>query len=340
MPIFAPMLSAKKYFVNPSTLSIEVQKRPKKWDIIRGVGLFLASIGAAVLYIWIYVGVFGFELPKTARLKMINEGWKEKVNAIDRNIKKYDAALTVLQIRDDDVYRNLFGMSPIPAEVRNAGFGGVNRYSYLDDADHSGQLRNAMMGLDIIAKKSYVQSKSYDEVEVMASKVNEMMSCIPNICPIMPTPGRYRMSSSYGNRTDPVTGRTAFHSGIDFAMNVGNSVYATADGVVSEVVFSRSGYGNCITIDHGFGYKTRYAHLSNIFVHEGLEVKRGDFIGKTGNTGRSTGPHLHYEVIYMGRHVNPYNYFNLDMPLDEYSSMIRHAQAENDFALHPSHVKK
>ncbi len=334
------MLNTKKYIFNIETLTYELQVTSRKSQFFKYLLLALGAILAVAVYWWIYLYVLGYDLPKTAYLKQINEGWNTKLDLIDRNLDDYDQSLVLLQMRDDDVYRSLFGMDPISREVRNAGFGGVNRYSYLDDADRAGHMKSTMMRLDVLTKKSYVQSKSYDDVEVLAKKAGEMASCIPNISPIVPDKNVYRLSSGFGTRTDPITGRLARHLGLDFAMPVGSSVYSTGDGVVTKVNYSRVGYGNFVIIDHGFGYKTRYAHMSSIFVEEGMKVKRGDFIGKTGNTGKSSGPHLHYEVIYKDNPINPINYVDLDIPVKEYSSMVRHVEAESGFVLHPSHRKK
>lgn len=251
------------------------------------------------------------------------------MDIIDSHLEEYDNALATLQMRDDDIYRSLFGMDTIAREVRNAGFGGVNRYSYLDGADVDGRIRGTVIRMDVLTKKSYVQSKSFDDVEVMAKKSGEMVSRIPKISPIVPDRSQYRLSSSFGVRKDPISGKRARHQGLDFAIAIGNPVYSTGDGVVEKVRRSRIGYGNNIIVDHGFGYKTRYAHLSSIEVEEGAVVKRGDFLGRTGNTGKSSGPHLHYEVIYMGRPVNPINYLDLDIPAAEYASMVRKVEEDS-----------
>ncbi|MCM1197838.1 MAG: hypothetical protein NC308_03030, partial [Clostridium sp.] len=157
-----------------------------------------------VLYSWIYTSVLGFELPKTAYLKRVNDAWSAKVAIIDRNLDKYDATLTGLQLRDDDIYRSIFGMNPIAVEVRNAGFGGVNRYAYLEGIDNDGRLRNAVMRIDMLTKKSYVQSRSYDEVGVFSKRAGDMASCVPKISPIVPDNSKYRLTSGFGVRTDPV----------------------------------------------------------------------------------------------------------------------------------------
>ena len=323
------MSASRKYIFNQETLSYEEQIKSGRSRVIKYSCLFVASIGMAVLYFWLYTSVFGQDLPKTARLRSINDGWSARVDIINRHLDEYDEALAMLQMRDDDVYRSVFGMSPISKEVRNAGFGGVNRYAYLEGADIGDHIKSTVIRLDVLTKKSYVQSMSFDDVEMIARRSGEMVSCIPKIAPIIPDRAHYRLSSSFGIRKDPITGRRASHQGLDFAIEVGSPVYSTGDGVVTRVQRSRVGYGNNIIVDHGFGYKTRYAHLSSIDVVEGTPVKRGDFIGRTGNTGKSSGPHLHYEVIYMGRPVNPVNYLDLDIPAEEYASMVRKVEASS-----------
>jgi len=334
------MSNFQKYIFNPETLSYEFQKTSGRSRVLKCAVILLACSCTTVLYFWIYTSVLGFDLPKTAYLKRVNDGWSAKVALIDRHIYEYDGILTGLQLRDDDIYRSIFGMNPISKEVRNAGFGGVNRYGYLDGIDNNGLLRNVVMKLDILTKKSYVQSLSYDEVGVFSKRAGDIASCVPKIAPIVPDNSKYRLSSGFGVRVDPVYGGRAMHSGLDFALKIGNPVYSTGDGTVLEVVYSKAGYGNNVVIDHGFGYKTRYAHLSSIFVEEGQKVKRGDFIAKSGNSGKSSGPHLHYEVIYKGRPVNPINYLDLEISPEDYSSMLRHVEAESEFSLHPSHLKR
>lgn len=334
------MSQSRKYIFNPETLSYEFRERSKRFRIAETVFVFVFCTASVMLYFWLYTSVLGFDLPKTAYLKRVNDTWSSKIALLDRNLEDYDKTLTDLQLRDDEIYRSIFGMNPISPEIRNAGFGGVNRYGYLEGIDRDGALRKTVLRLDVLTKKSYVQSRSYDEVGVFAKRAGDMASCIPKISPIVPDPSKYRLSSGFGVRTDPVYGGYARHMGLDFAMPVGNPVYSTGDGTVVSVEMSRTGYGNNIIIDHGFGYSTRYAHLSSVFVDEGMKVKRGDFIGKSGNSGKSSGPHLHYEVIYMGRPVNPVNYLDLDISPEEYSSMLRHVEAESGITLHPSHRRK
>ncbi len=334
------MSKMKKYIFNPKTLSYEVKKVSRRSQIMRSVALFAASLVLAVVYFWIYVSVLDCELPKTVLLKKENAEWCSRMEVMNRQLNKYDEALTALQMRDDDIYRSIFGMHEIPAEIRNAGFGGVNRYEHLEGVDQHGLLKKTMVKLDVLTKKSYVQSKSFDEVALLSKRAGDMASCIPAISPVVPDRKVYRLSSSFGFRSDPFSGRTKRHSGVDFALKPGNPIYATGDGVVESVKFEFFGYGNSVVINHGFGYKTRYAHLKSIGVVEGMKVKRGECIGESGNSGRSSGPHLHYEVIYKDRHVNPANYYDLTITPEEYSTMVQNtADMSEKITLHPSHKK-
>jgi len=335
------MSKNKNYIFNSRTLMYEVRKRSRTSQAIKSAVMLSSSVVLAVLYFWIYTSVLGFELPKTALLKKQNAEWCSKMEVMNRQLDSYEDALTSLQMRDDDIYRSIFGMHEIPAEVRKAGFGGVNRYAHLEGLDQSGLLRNTTMRMDVLTKMSYVQSKSFDEVAQLSKRAGDMASCIPAIPPINPDKSKYRLSSSFGYRTDPVYGRSARHQGVDFAMDPGNPIYVTGDGVVESVKFEFFGYGNQVVVDHGFGYKTRYAHMRNIGVVEGMKVKRGECLGESGNSGKSTGPHLHYEVIYKGSPVNPSNYYDLSITPEEYATMVQNtADMSEKMTLHPSHRPK
>ncbi len=332
------MSKNKGYIFNTRTLMYEARKRSKLSRVLKSTALFAVSICMTAIYFWLYTSVLGLEPPKTLILKKKNAEWCSKVEVMNRQLDRYDEALASLQLRDDDIYRSIFGMDEIPAEVRNAGFGGVNRYADYDAVDPDGLLKETAVRLDVLTKKSYVQSRSFDEVALLSKRAGDMASCIPAIPPVNPDPSKYRLSSSFGYRPDPKSGRTAFHQGVDFAMKPGNPVYVTGDGVIESVEFEFFGYGNHVVVDHGFGYKTRYAHMKSIGVVEGMKVKRGECLGLSGNSGKSTGPHLHYEVIYKNKPVNPYNYYDLTILPEEFSTMVQNtADASNKVTLHPSH---
>jgi murein DD-endopeptidase MepM/ murein hydrolase activator NlpD len=335
------MAKSGKYIFNQKTLSYEVKKHSIFARVVKYASMIVVSLGMAAVYFWLYTSVLGWELPKTVLLKKENANWCSRMEVMNRQLDRYDEALTSLQMRDDDIYRSIFGMHEIPAEVRNAGFGGVNRYEHLENADRNSLLESTMRRLDVLTKKTYVQSKSFDEISKLSKKAGDMASCIPAISPVNPDPATYRLSSSFGFRSDPFTGRTKRHTGVDFALAPGNPIYVTGDGVVESVRFEFFGYGNNVVIDHGFGYKTSYAHMKSIGVVEGMKVKRGECIGESGNSGRSSGPHLHYEVLYKDRPVNPSNYYDLTITPQEYATMVQNtADASERITMHPSHRRR
>ena len=333
------MSGKKKYRLDPETLLYEIENVSTKSRFLKMAALVVASVALSCVYLWLFTSVLGLELPKTTMLRKSNAKWISKLELMNRQLDMYDETLRGLGIRDDEIYRNIFGMNEIPQEVRNAGFGGVNRYAYLDNISENSLLKMTTIRLDVLTKKTFVQSKSFDDVESLSRRAGDMASCIPAVLPIVPDRSKFRLSSSFGYRSDPISGKTRMHTGFDFALKPGNPVYATGDGVVASVTFELFNYGNSIVIDHGFGYKTRYAHLKTVLVTEGMKIKRGECIAESGNTGKSTGPHLHYEVMYKGKYVNPVNYFDLDMPIEEYSSMVDKVAAESDNVM-TGHIRK
>lgn len=317
------MSKFRKYSFNPETLMYELREVSRRTIFAKATLVFLGSVALAVLYIFLYTSVFGQELPKMTILRRNNAKWVSRMEVLGRRLDGYESTLRALEARNDDIYRSIFGMSEIPDEVRHSGFGGLNRYDYLSDAQAGSPLLKTAVRLDHLTKEAYVQSKSFDEVATLSKRAGDMASCIPAIPPFSPEKGKYTLSSPFGYRSDPISGETRYHDGQDFAMKPGTPVYTTGDGVVEYVKFSFTGYGNEVLIDHGFGYKTRYAHMSIVSVAEGMKLKRGDCIGESGNSGKSTGPHLHYEVLYRGERVNPMNYLDMDMSVQEYASMVR-----------------
>ena len=323
----------RKYILNPETLMYEIKDASLKSKLFKGLMLLVGSIALAVLYLWFFTSVLGLDLPKTAFLKAEKARWDAKLDVLNTRLDRYESNLEALQIRDDDIYRSIFGMNEIPAAVRAAGIGGVDKYAYLDGLEPDNALKNTAIRIDRLTRRAYVQSKSFDEVASISKTAGDMASCIPAIPPIVPDPSKYTLSSPFGYRSDPFTSDAKMHTGVDLAMKVGNPVYATGDAVVETIEFDFFGYGNSVLLDHGFGYKTRYAHLNSVSVIEGMKVKRGDRIGDVGQSGRASGPHLHYEVIYKGERVNPANYFDLSMSKQEYQAMVEKRQNESEAVL-------
>lgn len=315
------MLGNKKYRYNKETLNYEEVGLSWSDKLIKPAVYFFLSILVFAFYYYLYISVFELKTPKQKYLENQYQSWHSKLEQLERRGEELDMSLEELQLRDNSVYRPVFGMNEIPEEVRNAGFGGVDRYAQYKVSDYSGILTRVVKQVDILTKKAYVQSRSFDDVIVLSDKVNEMSQSIPSIAPICTGDGAY-VSSHYGYRKDPMNRVVTHHDGVDLCHSSGYPIYATGNGVVVDVGHSYYGYGNWVLIDHGFGYRTKYAHLKREMVAKGQTVKRGQQIGEMGNTGKSTGTHLHYEVIYKDRKVNPYNYFNFELSKENYMTIV------------------
>lgn len=312
------------YRFNPETLQYEEVRIPVSRKLFKVGIAALAGLGLFVFYTYLFTGLLGFEAPKTTLLKRQNAECRSKLEVLAERYEEKNDILKELQMRDNTVYRPIFGMDSLSTDVREAGFGGVDRYSFMEMYDASGELATLSAKLDILSKKAYIQIKSLDEVSVLAKRSEEMAQCIPSIPPVTTDKEKIRLVSRFGMRTDPFTKKPRFHHGVDLSSRKqGLPIYATGDGEVIRVAHDFMGYGNYIIVDHGFGYKTRYAHLRAALVSEGQKVKKGDHIAELGNTGRSKGPHLHYEVFYKNKTVNPLNYFNLDISPEEYEQMVK-----------------
>lgn len=316
-------MARKKYIFNPQTLEYEEYRtsgKKKFWSVM----LYLLSTSVSAFIIVILIQNF-FGSPTERMQSREIEYLKLQYDIMSDKIDDLDILLSELEDRDDNIYRLIFEAEPIPSSVRKAGYGGSNRYMALDGYVNSDMVIDAAKRIDVLSSQLYVQSKSFDEIYEMAKNKSEMLACIPAIMPVKGT-DIYRISSHYGHRTDPFYKVTKFHGGIDFSGPIGLGIYATGDGVVSRVEKNKNGYGNNIVIDHGYGYKTRYAHLNSFKVKKGDKVKRGQEIGSMGNTGKSTAPHLHYEVIKNNKTVNPINFFYNDLTPEEYDKILELSQ--------------
>lgn len=318
-----------KYILNPETLLYEETEEPKYLKYIRLAVAVLAAAGFVFLYFWLYTSVFHWDLPRTAVLKRRAAEWEARIEVLSNRLDLYDRTLTGIEQRDDQVYRSIYGLGEIPEAVKNSGLGGLNRYAELDRLGTNSSLRQTVRRLDFLTKRAYIQGKALDEVGLLARTAGDMLACVPSVPPLIPDHNKVHLSSGFGYRTDPVYGGGERHGGQDMAAATGTPVFATGDGVVIQAEFKSNGYGNQIVIDHGYGYQTRYAHLSVISVVSGMRIGRGEQIGNVGSTGKSTGPHLHYEVVYRGNRVNPMNYMDFNMSLDEYRSMISTRREES-----------
>ena len=315
-----------KYYYDTDTLSyrkIEV----KKSDYYKR-----SIIGVLAVVLIAFFGFIGFSQflmsPNERSQKRELDNLKLHFEIIEKRLAESSNVLAQLQERDNTIYRVYFEANPIPDEQRKAGFGGVNRYKYIDGFDNSAMIEKVTRELDILSKQMVVQSKSLDEIVVLAKNKKEMLASIPAIQPVANKELK-RMASGYGYRIHPIYKTRKFHWGMDFSAPRGTPVYATGNGKIEKVKRSRRGYGNQVKIDHGFGYKTFYAHLEKYTVRKNQKVKRGDLIGYVGTSGTSTAPHLHYEVIKGNRKLNPVYFYFSDLTPEEYDRMLELASQEN-----------
>ena len=319
-------MSEAKYRYNPATLSYEKIEygfiyKLKRLLSFTAIGLIFAAIIIFLAYTFI-------DSPKEKLLKREIDQLALQYEILNNRLDQTSIVLDDLQERDDNIYRVIFEAEPIPSAIRKAGFGGINRYEKLQGFDHSNLIIEITKQVDKISKQLYIQSKSFDDVFGMAKNKSEMLAAIPAIQPIA-NKNLTRVASGFGYRIDPVYKTKKMHAGMDFTAPKGTEIYTTGNGTVVGIKKSKRGYGNHVTIDHGYGYKTLYAHMNKILVRHGQKVKRGEVIGYVGNTGKSLGPHLHYEVIKNGRKINPVNFYFNDLTPEEYEKMIELASRVN-----------
>lgn len=310
-----------KYRYNPDTDNFE-RIYPSWTSRLGWASLFIiCSLGIGIGFYFILNYYLGS--PTEESLRNENANLKSQYNILNRRLDNSLKVMEDIRNRDDNFYRVMMQMEPMSHGQRYAGLDNEKRYKDLQKMPDAGLVTILTQRLDLFDRLMYAQSQSFDQLKVAAGEQKEKIAHIPSVMPI--NVADYTMSSGYGYRSDPVYGTTKFHAGLDFAANMGTPVFATGDGVVASAD-RRSGYGNCIDISHGYNYLTRYAHLSEILVRPGQNVKRGDLIGKVGSTGKSTGPHLHYEVRFKDEPQNPVNYYFMDLTPQEYSAMVRDAE--------------
>ncbi len=322
----AQSMAKVKYTYDSKTLSYK--KIDRSWKVRLKEFTLFAFVSMAFGFVFYLAADLWFESPKERKMKRELDNMVIQYDLMNGKLDQLADVLGDIEKRDDEIYRTIFEAGPIPNEVRTAGFGGANRYKNLEGFNNSELLIDSRKKLDQIAGRAYVQTKSFDDVVEMARDKEKMLAAIPAIQPVA-NKNLKRMASGYGYRIHPIYKVRKMHWGTDFSAPTGTPIYATGDGKVTKYRRSRAGYGNHIIIDHGYGYQTLYAHMSKVDVRRGQKVKRGDIIGYIGSSGRSTAPHLHYEVIKDGRKINPVNYFFNDLSPEEYEMMLEFSSNSN-----------
>ncbi|MFO7939669.1 MAG: M23 family metallopeptidase [Bacteroidales bacterium] len=308
-----------KYRFDKDSLSYNKIVLSGKQRLLRAGTYVLATLIIAIIYNVIFSTFF--DTPKEKGLKREIQQMREQYVQIEDRFALVKNTLEDLKQRDDNIYRVIFEAEPLPPSVRRAGYGGVSDYQDITGYQNAELVQNTAKKLDQIMKQVVVQSRSYDHLVDMARNKEEMMASIPAVMPVS-NKDLTRTASGWGWRIHPIYKIRKFHEGMDFTAPTGTEIYSTGDGVVEEVQSSKRGYGKKIIVNHGYGYKTLYAHLNGFNVREGQKVKRGDVLGFVGSTGLSTAPHLHYEVHKDGVAVNPIHYYFNDLNAEEYERMI------------------
>lgn len=317
-----------KYYYDSETLAYK-KIRPKRGRNFGYIALFIFSTAVfGFLCFVILLNTPFFETPKDKFQAREIENLKIRYEILEKRMELAQDVLVNIEERDNNLYRVFFNSSPIPMEQRRAGLGGINRYDEFDGYNNSDLIKNATKKMDVLLKSLVVQSKSLDEIIKLAKDKEKLLAAIPAIQPVK-NEDLTRMASGFGYRNDPFTKIRKFHYGMDFTAKTGTPIFASGDGIVIKADNSLSGYGNLIIINHGFGYKSFYAHMSKFKARSGQKVKRGDIIGYVGSTGRSEAPHLHYEVHKDGQPINPINFYYGSISAEEYKAISELANQEN-----------
>ena len=317
-----------KYYYDTEACKYE-RIKVNTWDVTLNLLGFLSVAFVIALGILIVYNIY-FDSPKEALLKKENQELQAYYGILETELNKMSQMMEVLQQRDDGVYRVIFEAEPIPNSVRQAGVGGAIRYKDILDKklDNQKLIISTFDKTDLLKKQMYIQTKSYDEVLELVGNKEKMWASIPAIQPVS-NKELIKLASGYGKRFHPIHKVWRFHQGLDFSAERGTPIYATGDGKVISAKTSLAGYGKQVEIDHGYGYVTKYAHMSTFNVKVGQRVKRGEHIGNVGSTGTSTAPHLHYEIIKDGKKINPVHFLYQDLTPEEYEKILELASREN-----------
>jgi murein DD-endopeptidase MepM/ murein hydrolase activator NlpD len=325
-------MSKTKYYFDKDNLEfIPIQRT----NLNKLYNLLLFLISSIIFGVFITVLLLNTEFIDTPQELVQSreiKNYELQLKVLNKKLEQVESTLANVEKRDNNLYRVYFEASPIPEAQRKMGFGGINRYDYLNGYENSDLIIGTTERIDILTKELVIQSKSLDEIELLAKNKESLLSSIPTIQPISNSDLK-RMASGFGWRTDPFTKKRKRHWGMDFSAERGSPIYATGDGKISRADNRAAGFGNHIRIDHGFGYVSIYAHLDLVqekfSVRKGDKVKRGDIIGYVGSSGRSVAPHLHYEITKDGKKLNPINFYYGSLSPGEFEILITQASQEN-----------
>ncbi len=315
-----------KYFYNTNTLRYEKLETPLRVTLLRVLGFFSASIVTALILLSLAYRYFPSANEK--RLMQTNEGLKDNYFVLNEKVKKMQDQIAELEKRDNDVYRAIFEANPIPDSARAKAMAQQQEIQLVQSMDQDNLATSIANTLNNISARINYQTKSYNEINGFIKNKEQLLACTPAIQPVS-NKDLKRIASGFGYRIDPVYKTTKFHAGLDFAAPQGTPIYATANGTVEVAGNTGNGYGNHVVINNGYGYSTLFGHMFKVKVRPGQKVKRGEVIGYVGSTGKSTGPHCHYEVHRNGEPVDPVYYFYNDITPEQYDRLLKLASSSN-----------
>jgi hypothetical protein len=314
-------MPGKQYTYHKESLEFIPEKpglKQRLWSAAMFLASSLAFTAIVIFCIFVFTGS-----PKMEQLEQENAALLSKYRELEHDFHRIDSFLNETRITDDSIYRVIVQAPPLDAMIREGGFGGTDRYHRFENLRHAGLVISTTKQLDKLTGKATIQLHSYDEVLLKACEKEQMLASLPAISPIPEHEIGY-ISDYFGYRIHPIYKKRIYHWGVDLTANIGTEIYAPGNGVVEEIDYASPGYGRMMVINHGFGFKTRYGHISKFNVAVGDTLKRGDTIAFVGNTGTSSGPHLHYEIIKDNQRINPFIYFTLDMDPSEYLQIVKH----------------
>jgi murein DD-endopeptidase MepM/ murein hydrolase activator NlpD len=313
-----------KYFFNTHTLRFEKVEVPLRVRLLQLFGYIAASIVTGVIIVIIMFQYI--DSPKEKLLRQQNDAYKEGYSVLQERVKQLELQMNELEGRDNEVYRSIFEADPIPDSARVKEMEAKNEMNIIQNLSNAALIKNMVEQLNNLSLRMSFQKNSFAEITTMVKNKEKLLKAIPAIQPVN-NKNLNRVASGFGYRIDPLYKDYRLHAGLDFAAPVGTPIYATADGVVQAAGFNTDGYGNKVVINHGFGYQTLYGHMVRVKAKVGQSVKRGEVIGYIGSTGKSTGPHCHYEVIKRGAKVDPVYYFYNDLTPAQFDRMLKAAAA-------------
>jgi len=313
-----------KYFFNTHTLRFEKIEVPLKVRLLQTIGFVIASLAVGVLFVAI---LFKFiDSPKERLLRQQNTAYKESYAVLQERMKQLELQMVELEQRDNDVYRSIFEATPIPDSARVKEMLAKNEIRLIQSLSNTALIENMRNQLNNLSLRMSFQVQSFTEITAMVKNKEKLLRAIPAIQPVS-NKNLKRVASGFGYRIDPLYKDSRLHAGLDFSAPTGTPIYATADGEVQIAGFNTDGYGNKVVINHGYGFQTLYVHMVRVIARVGQSIKRGEVIGYVGSTGKSTGPHLHYEVIKRGTKVDPVYYFYNDLTPAQFDRLLKEAAA-------------